>query len=135
MLADREPPDSLDAPGRQMWERMTAHAWWLAAVDVFMLELACSMWDDCCSYRDQIVTDGLLIAEPVFSARGVELGAKQVVHPLLHELRSVEKALLAITERMGFSPAARAKLGVGEVAQEDQLSDLIARRNLRLEQL
>ena len=62
--------------------------------------------------RAAIDEHGLLISEIVGDARGGALGTRWVINPAEQALRRCDKVLLDLSDRLGLSPASRARLGL-----------------------
>jgi phage terminase small subunit len=78
--------------------------------------------------RAAIDEHGLLISEVVGDARGGALGHRLVINPAEAALRRADKILLELSDRLGLSPAARARLGL--VANQAALASAEASRLL-----
>lgn len=52
-------------------------------------------------------------------------------HPLLAPLRTLEKGILALEDRLSLNPIDRSRLGFVEVKKFSKLDELMARRNIK----
>jgi P27 family predicted phage terminase small subunit len=115
------PPDSLQATGRGVWDRLwtAAQGWLSPQTDVDILTRLCEAHD----LREALLADlhatGLMVEGSVGQTR---------VNPLLDKLLAVETLMTKYEGLCGFTPADRSRLGLVEVKRAGKLDDLIARR-------
>jgi HK97 family phage prohead protease len=79
----------------------------------------CLASEDAVRARAAIDEHGLLISEAVGDARGGALGQRLVLNPAEAALRRADKVLLELGDRLGLSPASRARLGLVLSLTED----------------
>ena len=117
-------PTGLGDRGRREWPRIwTAGASWLQPdQDYPWVEQIARAWDDIAAYRRLIRAEGL-----------VQTGSQgqPVAHPLIAEVRRCEDTIRKCLAEIGFSPAARARLGLAQVKTASKLDELAARREKR----
>lgn len=77
--------------------------------------------------RRQIAVAGLVLKEPIVSPSGKVVGERQVPHPLLRELRALEKSRRDLASALGFDPTSRARLGLAEAQARSALEGMLAR--------
>lgn len=120
-------PTGLADRGRREWPKIwTAGAKWLnTEQDYPWIEQVCRAWDDIAAYRKLIKADGL-----------VQTGSQgqPVAHPLIAETRKCEDTIRKCLAEIGFSPAARARLGREQVRTASKLDELAAKRAERAAQ-
>lgn len=123
-------PITLGDEGRILWPRLwTAAASWLSpALDQQELEGVCHLADEIAEYRRVLVEYGLMIDEPIVTPLGNVVGSRLVANPAIRELRNAEKQLREYLSDLGFTPTARAHLGLAEVKRQSKLEELIAKR-------
>ena len=132
--ARKRAPGHLDAAGRAAWKVIVAGASLLAPVDEMAATRFCEMVDERGALR-RAVGDDLTLAEPIVSPRGDVVGERLVAHPLLRELRAIDRALAAEQAALGLTPASRARLGLAVTsaqraqAEADALVDRMYRRD------
>ena len=114
-------PTGLADRGRREWPKIwAAGASWLQAdQDYPWIEQVCRAWDDIAEYRKLIKADGL-----------VQTGSQgqPVAHPLIAEVRRCEDTIRKCLAEIGFSPAARARLGLAQAKTASKLDELAAKR-------
>lgn len=107
------PPEGLGPIGatvwRDLWQGLPILAPQLDATTVLRYCLAS---EDAVRAREAIDTHGLVISEVVGDARGGALGHRLVINPAEAALRRCDKVLLELGDRLGLSPASRARLGL-----------------------
>lgn len=106
-------PDALGPIGaavwRDLWQGLPILAPQLDATTVLRY---CQVSEDVVRAREAIDEHGLLISEIVGDARGGALGTRWVINPAEQALRRCDKILLDLSDRLGLSPASRARLGL-----------------------
>jgi P27 family predicted phage terminase small subunit len=109
-------PEGLSDAGAAVWRDV-----WGAAVldgvlsaelDAPAVERYCSLLDERTRWAAQLDQHGPLLERPVQSARGELLGMELYANPAVKELRSIDRALDQLSDRLAGSPAARARLGL-----------------------
>lgn len=114
-------PASLGKPGAAAWAMVwrTASAW-LAPSDAAIVELLCQAVDQRASYLDRIEVEGLTsITEKGYIA----------AHPLLPQVRQLERDIASYLASCGLTPAERTRLGLVEVRRASKLEELRAQRS------
>lgn len=118
------PPRHLPPAARKEWRRVVKacapHGIWLQHTDLRILEAWCvwsSVWDDAVL---ALATDGILIAgrSSADKARGA-----QVKHPAVAVLRAATTELRALSQRLGFDPDSRTKIGIGPADDDGKSAD------------
>lgn len=104
-------PTHLEAAGKAAFRVISGGAALLAPVDEMAVVRFCELVDERERVRREI-RDHLTITEPIVSPRGDVVGERIVAHPLLRELRAIDKALDAGQAALGLTPASRARLGL-----------------------
>lgn len=114
-------PVSLKDVGRGHWERMwTAGQSWLSMqTDVAPITRLCECYDEREAMRAVIAAEGYLVE----GSRG-----QWRANPLIDKLRQVESEMLRLEIELGFTPAARSRLGYAEVRRASKLDELMSRR-------
>jgi P27 family predicted phage terminase small subunit len=121
-------PATLQAAGRELWRTAQEQAPWLSQLDRSVLETLCALRDDQVAMRRQIGDDGLTVMVPIVTPAGHVVGEKPEPHPLLKELRAVEKQLRDFASALGFDPTARSRLGLAEVKRQSKVQELLDRQ-------
>lgn len=123
-------PISLGDEGRVLWPRLwtAAQSWLSLALDHQALESVCHLADEISEYRKIMVEHGLMLTEPIVTPAGMIAGERLVANPAIKELRNAEKQLRDWLSDLGFTPTARARLGLAEVKRQSKLEELIAKR-------
>jgi hypothetical protein len=118
-------PVALSSRGRDLWTTFT-ETFWISKLDLMLVEQACMLADDIDNLRGEIGTEWV-VEEPLVTPAGiiVEGATKKAAHPLIKELRVAQKLLLDFAVQLGFSPSARARLGIAEIKKvRDKLAEL-----------
>jgi P27 family predicted phage terminase small subunit len=123
-------PVSLGEEGRHYWDRYwtAASAWLSPDLDHQALESVCHLADEIAEYRRAMADEGLQISEPIVTPTGVVVGDRLVSNPAIKDLRNAEKQLRDWLSDLGFTPTARARLGLAEVRRQSKLEELLAKR-------
>lgn len=117
---------SLGDAGLALW----SHVWsagrrWLSPEsDVTVVTMLCEAQDDYALIREQLSSG---VVERFYQLPNGSF----VTHPLVVQLKDLRVQMTAWLAAIGFSPADRARLGVGEVRVRDELDELQARREAR----
>jgi P27 family predicted phage terminase small subunit len=119
----RRPPNLGDR-GRREWAKIWAAgaAWLNGEQDYHWVEQIARAYDDIAVFRRRIKADGIV-------QRGSQ--HQPVAHPLMAEIRHLEDRIDKNLSELGFSPAARARLGLATVTTVSKLDDLAAKRAAR----
>ena len=119
-------PVTLMAAGREVWHRAQEHAIWLSRLDLMLLEILCRAVDQHDEMSRIVAEDGFTQIEPIVTPAGHVVGEKKTSHPLLKELRALEKQIQSTAGALGFDPTARSRLGLAEVKRQSKLEELQA---------
>lgn len=120
-------PPPLGIDGRDLWDSVwVAGASWLSpASDAHLVTLLCQAHDEA-----EQIRRALAIGE--VSRTYVLPNGSHVTHPFVNQLKELRSQMTAWLAALGFSPADRARMAIGEVRQPDVLDDLERRRMERL---
>jgi P27 family predicted phage terminase small subunit len=107
-------PRGLKATGRKAWLELWAECPWLdAGQDAMAASECCRLVDDLAALRAVIERDGWTVSTPVITPKGEVLNERRIeLHPAEAALRRAETQLLALLDRLGAQPQARARLGI-----------------------
>lgn len=130
-ISQTEPPQDLKDDGRALWTEVIAHARWLGRTDLFSLLTLCRLEDQKAAMTAVVVRDGYTLKEPLFTPKADVMGDRVVAHPLLKEIRGIQKQQDVIAAALGLSPTARSRLGVAEVKAASKLEELQAKQRDR----
>lgn len=120
-------PPPLGIDGRELWDQLwSAGASWLSPTsDGHVIALLCQAHDE-----SEQIRRALAIGE--VSRTYVLPNGSHVTHPYVNQLKELRSQMTAWLAALGFSPADRARLAIGEVRQHDVLDELERRRQERL---
>jgi hypothetical protein len=101
-----EPPRPLVAAGLQLWERVWAagSAWISSATDIEAVLILCEQMDERSALRARVI-------------RSNDWRERSA-------LRALDAQVMAGLSALGFTPSDRARMGVGEVGEVDELEAL-----------
>jgi len=108
-----EPPDHLGDLGIALW-----HYLWIGLsvldrrLDALTVRRLCDLIEERQLYVAALAEYGVIITEPIQSAKGDVVGQRQSINPAEAALRRVDKEITALSDRLALSPAARARLGL-----------------------
>jgi P27 family predicted phage terminase small subunit len=109
------PPDTLGPLGQQIWldvwEGMPATAL-DPQLDHLTITRLAEAAEDRAAARSAIVELGVVLEEPIVTPRGDVVGIRKVTNPALETVRKLDRTIDAASDRLGLSPAARARLGL-----------------------
>jgi P27 family predicted phage terminase small subunit len=129
MPAAKKIPDApvLGADGRLLWEQIwiAGKTWLSPAADSHIITMLCQTHDEAEDIRRAIAIGEV----PRFYKLP---NGSFVTHPLVVQLKDCRTQATAWLAAIGFSPADRARLGLGEVRQSDEFDELNARRANRM---
>lgn len=114
------------APGAELWVRVwtSARSWLSVGSDFDIVVLLCHAADEAEELR--------LMLERGDVPRFYSLpNGSEVTHPAVSQLKELRQQMTSWFAALGFSPADRARLGVGEVRQADFMDELERRRSER----
>lgn len=122
------PPLGVD--GLEMWEEIwsSGKSWLSPKGDKAIVRLLCQAHDE---YEQ--IRRSLAIGE--VPRHYVLPNGSFVSHPYVTQMRELRTQITSWLSALGFSPADRARLGLGEVRQMDALDELEQRRNERLRKI
>lgn len=118
---------ALGIDGAEMWVRIwTAGASWLSPEsDAHVVTLLCQALDE-----SEQIRRALAVGE---APRTYVLpNGSYVTHPYVSQLKELRSQMTAWLASLGFSPADRARMNLGEVRANDALDELERRRVERL---
>lgn len=129
-------PAGLGTAGKQYWPLVwqAGAAWLSPALDLPLIEEVCRLADEITGHRADLAKYGRLIEEPIVTPMGDVAGYRLVANPALMSLRRAEESRRRGLIELGFSPTARARLGLAQVViatQASKLEALIAARERR----
>jgi P27 family predicted phage terminase small subunit len=107
------PPEHLGAVGqatwRSLWEMLPILS---PRIDDSLVRQFCEVTEDASRARAAVHDHGLLISEAKANPSGGTIGFKLTLNPAEMALRRTDKTLLDLSDRLGLSPASRARLGL-----------------------
>ena len=104
-------PAGLGDAGMALWDA-TAHASWLAPTDKMAVENVARLADVRAQLEQEIAERGVVLEEPIVSPTGKVVGTRLVANPAISSLCSVDRRMADHMQALGFSPKARAQLGL-----------------------
>lgn len=112
--------------GLELWERVwsAGRSWLSPASDFDVVVLLCHAADEAEDLR-------LGLARGDFPRFYSLPNGSEVTHPAVTQLKDLRAQMTSWLASLGFSPADRARLGVGEVRQADFMDELERRRRER----
>ena len=128
------PPEGLGDTGRRFWVDawQAGSAWLSPAIDFGTVELAARTFDEIVGHRQEIAARGAVIESPImYKGEAVPEVYELKPNPAMKMLRDAEKSLLAILIELGFTPSARARLGLVQVKAQSKLEQLARAREER----
>jgi P27 family predicted phage terminase small subunit len=114
-------PKTLTTPlARREWYRLweTGSGWLRPEADYRWVAFICEAYQDIQLFRDRVSEDGLMIKN---------YADVMVANPLLATIAQREQVIMKCLQELGFSPRARAALGLAELKRQTGLADLQAR--------
>jgi len=109
------PPTSLGELGRaawlDVWEGLPVGVL-DAKADYLTVARLCEAADDREAARAAVVELGPLLDEPIVTPKGDVVGTRKVANPAAEMVRKLDKVIDDASDRLGLSPAARARLGL-----------------------
>jgi len=133
-------PMVLGQAGAAAWPVIwrTAGPWLSADLDAPQVALVCKAYDDIDRLAQQISNDGYVLEQPIVTPKGPAIDPstgnvmmKKVANPAVKMLRDSERQLQSWLSDLGFTPTARARLGLAEVKRQSKIEELMARRDSR----
>ncbi len=124
-----EPPAYFGVLGNEIWAAIHRSMPVLQPVlDRHVVIRYCEAAEDAVRARIEIQQRGLVIDEPIPDPRGGVAGYRAVINPAEAALRRADKVMTELGDRLGLSPAARARLGL--TISQAELADAEGRRIL-----
>lgn len=120
-------PLELTKGGQSMRRVIEEGAPWLRGLDQAEVATYLALVDEETMMRRAISDDGFTLKEPIVSPSGKVVGERQVPHPLLKELRALEKSRRDLASALGFDPSSRSRLGLAEAQAHSLLEGMLAR--------
>ncbi len=119
-------PEKLGPTGRAWWRKIWAggRSWLSPDVDGLIIEQLCRALDEAAALRRGIEAGE--IPRWTESATG-----RYFTHPSVKRLEALDAQIMAKASDLGFTPAARARLGLAEVRVRDELDELGRKRDER----
>jgi len=108
-----DPPEDLGRVGAAIWRAI-----WPAmpvlnpVIDAYEVGRYCSAAEDAARARAELGKRGLVLEEVIPDPRGGVAGHRVVVNPAEAALRRADRLLTDLSDRLGLTPAARARLGL-----------------------
>ncbi|MEY9873629.1 P27 family predicted phage terminase small subunit [Streptacidiphilus sp. MAP12-33] len=112
-------PDHLEPDGRELWDRVSRGAVWLAPSDLFALTLLCELADRRARYAALLSEQGPTLTNP---------SGRVVANPLVAMMSAAERQMVELASLLGLTPADRSRLGVAEVRAGNALEDMLRKR-------
>ena len=113
-------PRGLGAAGRSAWRAvMTWTPLLLPDLDAVTVERFATLVDERVAVSAELAR-GVLLEEVIVDPRGGVAGTRLVANPAAAMLRSIDKELDALADRLAIVPAARARIGVSLTTAEKQ---------------
>ena len=128
-----ETPRELGTIGSKQWPIIwqAAIIWLNPGLDGPVVERVCRLYDEIDELEANVREHGLVLNEPIVTARGPaidpatgEIMTKRVANPAAKLLRDAEKQLQGWLSDLGFTPSARARLGLVRIKAEGKIADL-----------
>lgn len=112
-------PSGLGPAGEALWEAVTAAAApWLAPTDNFVLLLLCELYDRRALFQAALDEHGPLITRPA--------DGHIVANPAAQLLIQTEKQISELASKLGFTPADRTRIGLGEVKAKNAFEEMMS---------
>jgi P27 family predicted phage terminase small subunit len=112
-----EPPEDLGERGLREWNKIWAEGFWMQPdADYHWVLMLAQAYDDIEGFNKIIAAEGQSTA-----------GYKNdmlVAHPLIKEKRVLQQLIIKCLQELGFSPSARARLGIQEAQARKAILDL-----------
>ena len=102
----------------KLWE--TGSRWLRPHEDYRWVQFVCEAYQDIEMFRERVGQEGLMIEN---------YAHVMVANPLLATIAQREQVIMKCLQELGFSPRARAALGLAELKRQSGLADLQARTN------
>jgi phage terminase small subunit len=83
----------------------------------------CELCDERAAVRMEL-DRGVLLEEAVATSKGEVIGVRVVANPACGMLRSIDKALDALADRLGVNPASRSRMGLQMTTSERQAAEV-----------
>lgn len=113
-------PSHLGPEGRAAWRAIMRQAPRLVPeLDRLAVQRFGELADERVALRAEL-EKGYTLTEPIVAPTGAVVGDRTVLNPAVTALRQLDRQLDALMDRLGLSPAARAKLGLTLTSAERQ---------------
>jgi hypothetical protein len=119
-------PLPLGAVAQDQRRAIEAGAPWIRALDQAEVATYLALVDEEQEMRRAIGGE-FTLTEPIVSPSGKVVGKRLVPHPLLKELRALEKSRRDLASVLGFDPSSRSRLGLAEAQAHSLLEGMLAR--------
>jgi P27 family predicted phage terminase small subunit len=108
-----DPPEHLGPTGRAIWADLWPSLPVLSPrIDRHSVERYCEAADDAAAARLEISARGVVLDEVLGDAKGGSLGTRAALNPAVLALKNSERTMTELADRLGLSPASRARLGL-----------------------
>lgn len=119
-------PLALGAVGAEQRRAIEDGAPWIRALDQAEVSTYLALCEEEQAMR-RAIGGNFTLTEPIVSPSGKVVGERQVPHPLLKELRALEKSRRDLASVLGFDPSSRSRLGLAEAQAHSLLEGMLAR--------
>lgn len=123
------PPFSLGVEGKEYWTYLwTEGQTWLKTADALLMQMLCETYEETAAMRRSL----FLGSEGFGEDRLYKMsnGAKSS-SPLVVQVKDNRAQMTAWLSELGFSPTARARLGIHEVSEDDPIAKLMKAKEER----
>jgi P27 family predicted phage terminase small subunit len=122
-------PADLGAPGAAIWRKVwTAAPWLNPELDDQAVLRFVRLVLERQTYTEALAELGPLVEIPVVTPTGAVVGTKYEPNPAEAMLRRADKALDALTDRLGLVPLSRGRLGLAALDATDRAERILTRR-------
>jgi P27 family predicted phage terminase small subunit len=122
-------PADLGAPGAAIWRKAwTAAPWLNPELDDQAVLRFVRLVLERQTYTEALAELGPLVEIPVVTPTGAVVGTKYEPNPAEAMLRRADKALDALTDRLGLVPLSRGRLGLAALDATDRAERILTRR-------
>jgi len=120
------PPDDLGDRGRAVFALAHALAW-VSESDWPAIEHLARLEDQWVTLAAALAEHGSLLSEPIVTPRGDVVGTRLVPNPAEMMLRRLDNQLVALRDRLGMVPLAKARLGISVASAKTALAGWLER--------
>jgi P27 family predicted phage terminase small subunit len=108
-----DPLEHLGSTGRAIWADLWPSLPVLSPrIDRHSVTRYCEAADDSAAARLEISAHGVVLHEVLGDAKGGSLGTRAALNPAILALKNSERTMTELADRLGLSPASRARLGL-----------------------